>query len=125
MTYFNNTERLYKVFKEYNHNLTRKQFNDVIKVWNAYINGNFKHIDDCYKNPSYSKESVYYNLNTMAWNKYDYCLDSGIISYNTCTFTWGAIVANKVEAGYCEYFAIYATAWRTEVIPIGIIDDIR
>lgn len=124
MGYVNNdTEsKFYRAVKEYAHNLTRKQLNDALRVWNAYINGDLKHIDTCYARPSHEKERAYYCLEATAWHKYDYCLGSGIITYNTCTFTWGAIVANKVEDGdYYECFALYATAWRTERIPIGVV----
>lgn len=117
--------KFYRAVKEYAHNLTRKQLNDALCVWNAYANGDLKHIDTCYTSPSQAKTSVYYSLEKMAWHDYDYCLGSGIIGYNTCTFSWGAIVANRAQDDYYECFAIYATAWRTEKIPIGVISDIR
>ena len=125
MEYLTNTEKFYKAFKGYAHNLTSKQYNDAVRVWNAYTEYGLKHIDDCYKNPSYYKTRAYYCLESLARNKYDYCLDSGVIGYNSCTFSWGAIVANKAQTGdYYECFIIYATAWRTDVIPIGVIEDI-
>lgn len=117
--------KFYQAVKEYAHNLTKKQLNNALRVWNAYANGDLKHIDSCYTKPSQAKTRAYYCLEATAWNKHDYCLGSGIIGYNTCTFSWGAIVANRAQDGYYECFAIYATAWRTERIPIGVIEDIR
>ena len=124
MEYISNDDPFYRGFKEYAHNLTTKQFNDAARVWNAHTEYGLKHIDDCYIRASHYKTRAYYSLEALV-RKYDYCLDSGVIGYNTCTFSWGAIVANRAQDGiYYECFIIYATAWRTEIIPIGVIEDI-
>ena len=120
----------YNAFKEYANNLTAKQLNDANKVWNAYARNDLKWLGNCYNKPSDYKVSAYLELEYVARKQYDYCLDSGVIGYNSNHFSWGAIIANMITDKtygniYYECFIIYATAWRITKIPIGIIDDIK